>query len=391
MSKIKILDDITISKIAAGEIVERPASIVKELIENSIDANAKNIIVEIKKGGKTYIRVTDDGDGISHHEIDLAFKRHSTSKIQNIDDLNKTLTLGFRGEALASISTISKLNVLTKTENDFKGIQATLEGGKIIDKVVVGCPKGTTMIVEDVFYNIPVRKKFLKSDITESNHISDVVYRLALGNPQVSFNYIKDNKVILKTPGNNDIMSNIYILLGEDFVENLIEINYEDDLIKVHGYISKNNFYRSNRSHQYIFINKRYVKNRHISKLIEDKYKSLIPINKFPVFILFIDVDPLYVDVNIHPTKQEVKFEDQDLIDIAINFAIDLSINKVYYVPNIDLQKKESESNEEKYENINFLDKPLDEPKKDSDIDIQTLDYYLLYNNLMFGDRKSVV
>ncbi len=356
MGKIKLLDEITINKIAAGEIIERPASIVKELVENSIDAKANNIIIEIKDGGKSYIRVTDDGEGIPRDEVELAFKRHSTSKIESIEDLNNTISLGFRGEALASISTVSKIEALTKTEKDLKGIQLFLENGDILEKNSIGCPKGTTMIVRELFYNTPVRKKFLKSDLAESNCISDLVYRLALGNFQISFKYIKDNKIIIKTPGNNKLLSNIYLLLGKEFTENLNEIYYENDILKIYGYISNNTFYRGSRNHQYIYINNRYIESQHISRIIEEKYKSLIPINKFPVFIIFLEIDPLLLDVNIHPTKQEVKFKEQNLIDEAIEKAIDSEFDRLYNIPEIELPKKKSK--EDKYEDINFLDKP---------------------------------
>lgn len=358
MNRIKVLDEVTINKIAAGEIIERPASVVKELVENSIDAEAENIIIEIKDAGKSYIRVTDDGKGISNDEVDLAFKKHSTSKIESIEDLNHTISLGFRGEALASISSVSKMEGLTKAEGDLKGTQIFLEEGQIIEKNIIGCPKGTTMIVKDLFYNVPVRKKFLKSNITETRHISDLVYKLALGNPNISFKYIKDNKVIINTPGDNNLISNIYLLLGKEFVDNLKEIRYRNDKFNIYGYISNNIFYRGSRNHQYVYINNRYVKSNNISKIIEDKYKSLIPINKFPIFILFIEVDPILIDVNIHPTKQEVKFEEQHLLDIALEKAINSTLHSLYSVPEVELPNKEK--SETIYEDISFLDIPKD-------------------------------
>lgn len=356
MSNIKILDEVTINKIAAGEIIERPASVVKELVENSIDAEAKNIIIEIKDAGKSYIRVTDDGKGISSDEIDLAFKKHSTSKIETIEDLNHTISLGFRGEALASISTVGKMEGVTKSKESLKGTQIFLEDGKILEKNTVGCPKGTTMIVRDLFYNVPVRKKFLKSNITEARHISDLIYKLALGNPNISFKYVKDNKVIINTPGDGNLLSNIYLLLGKDFVDNLKKISYKNDILKIYGYTSNNIFYRGSRNHQYVYINNRYIKSNHISKTIENKYRSLIPINKFPVFILFIEIDPLLIDVNIHPTKQEVKFEEQHLLDIALEKAINSTIHSLYSVPKVELPEKKTSETE--HEDITFIDMP---------------------------------
>ncbi|HLR34405.1 MAG TPA: DNA mismatch repair endonuclease MutL [Tissierellales bacterium] len=393
MNRIKILDEVTVNKIAAGEIIERPASIVKELVENSIDAGAKNIVVEIKDAGKSYIRVTDDGKGIPNDEVDLAFKRHSTSKIEFIEDLSETISLGFRGEALASISTVSKMETLTKTKDSLKGSQLYIENGKVIEKNIVGCPIGTTMIVKDLFYNIPVRKKFLKSNITESKHISDLIYKLALGNSNISFKYIKDDRVVINTPGNNDLSSNIYLLLGKEFVENLKEVYYEDDVSKIYGYISNNIFYRGSRAHQYVYINNRYIKSHHISKIVEEKYKTLIPINKFPVFILFIEIDPMLIDVNIHPTKQEVKIEQQYMLDVAINKCINSAIHSLYSVPKVELSKKKKKKTE--YEDITFLDipkenmnssqkdekKPVDEIR-DSDEDYN--DYNNRYENINY-------
>lgn len=340
MNRIKELDEITIQKIAAGEIIERPSSIIKELVENSLDANSSNIVIEINNGGKSYIRVTDDGDGILEEDLDIAFKRHSTSKLSNVDDLYRVMSFGFRGEALASISTVSKVQVLTKTDDDLLGIQAFVEEGEVIKKRPVGCPKGTTMIVKDIFYNIPVRKKFLKSHIIEANHISDIVYKLALGNSDISFKYIKDNKVILKTSKDNDLISNIYTLLGKDFSDNFLRIDYEGSNFSISGYISNNTFYRGNRSHQYLYVNNRYIKNDHISRLIENKYKSIIPINKFPVFILFINVDPSLIDVNIHPTKQQIKFINQQLIDKELDYVIDRTLKNALSIPEVLFSKE---------------------------------------------------
>ena len=235
MNRIKVLDELTIQKIAAGEIIERPSSIVKELVENSLDAKSSNITIEIRNGGKSYIRVTDDGEGIAREDLSIAFKRHSTSKLSSADDLYQIMSFGFRGEALASISTISKVEVLTKTDENPIGTHAFLEEGNILKLESVGCPKGTTMIVTHMFYNVPVRENFLKSDMIEANNVSDIVYKLALGNPGVSFKYIKDNKVLFKTSRNNDLISNIYALLGKDFNDNLIKVNYESSNLKVHG------------------------------------------------------------------------------------------------------------------------------------------------------------
>lgn len=347
MHKIKLLDESTIQKIAAGEIIERPASVIKELIENSLDANASSIIVEIANGGKDYIRVTDDGDGILDIDLDLAFKRHSTSKIQTVDDLFKIVSFGFRGEALASIASIAKVEVLTKANDNLTGIQTFVENGEIINKKPVGCPKGTTMIVRDLFYNIPVRRGFLKSESNESAYIDDTLYRFALGNSDVSFKYIKDNKVIFNTSKNNNLISNIYSLLGKDFSNNLIKVDYKSKNAHIYGYISNNTLYRGNRKHQYLYVNKRHVRNKFIANLIENKYKSLIPINRFPIFILFIDIDPSFVDVNIHPTKQEVKFLNQEEINDSIENMILNALNNNIYIQKLTFEKEKNEAQHE--------------------------------------------
>ena len=344
MSKIKVLDELTIQKIAAGEIIERPASVVKELVENSLDAGASNIVVEIMNGGKDYIRVTDDGEGFLEEDLDLAFKRHSTSKIENADDLLKIISFGFRGEALSSISSVAKVEVLTKTDNSLTGIQAFVEEGKIKSKKPVGCPKGTTMIVRDLFYNVPVRRNFLKSKSNESAHIEDILYRLTLGNFNIAIKYIKDNKIVFYTPKNNDLISTIYSLLGKDFSNNLIEVNYKSNNFNIYGYISNNTFYRGNRKHQYFYVNKRHVRNEIITNIIENKYKSLIPINKFPVFILFIDIEPTFIDVNIHPTKQEVKFLNQEQINSALDKMLSNALNKNLYIQKVYFEREEDKS-----------------------------------------------
>ncbi|CAK7044309.1 DNA mismatch repair endonuclease MutL [Tissierella carlieri] len=348
MGKIKLLDNITIQKIAAGEVIERPLSIVKELIENSLDANSENIIIEIKNGGKSYIRVTDDGDGIEDEDLNLAFKRHSTSKLSTIEDLYRIKSLGFRGEALASISHVSKVEVMTKTSNAVGGIHAIVEEGEIKSKEVVGCPKGTTLIVKDLFYNLPVRKEFLKSDLVESNQISDIVYKVALGNLNTSFKFIRDDKVVLKTSKNNDMKTHIYSILGKEFSNNLVQIDFEEYGIHLHGYISNNNLYRSNRNHQYIYINGRYINNINISNTIENHYKSLIPLNRFPCFILFIELDPSTIDVNIHPTKQEIKFANQSEIFSVIDKAIKDTLYPSLSVPKVGFKETKEKIKEEK-------------------------------------------
>ena len=378
MGKIKILDNLTIQKIAAGEVIERPSSIVKELIENSIDANAKSIVIEIKNGGKTFIRVTDDGDGIDEEDLPLAFKRHSTSKLNKIDDLYSIMTLGFRGEALASISSVARLDILTKTSKATAGIHAQLEEGEILSINKVGSPKGTTMIVKDLFYNIPVRKKFLKSDLTEGNSVSDIVNKLALGNLNISFKFIKDDKVIINTTGNVDLKENIYTILGKDIVNGLIPIEYNDENIELKGFISNNNLYRSNRSHQYLYINGRYISNYGIAATIEGQYKSTIPLNRYPVFILYFKLNPENLDVNIHPTKQEVKFINNYDINGIVGSIIKKRLIDMLSVPKFEIPQKEEKKKEELQVLFNM------EP--DSLKDVIVKDYTLDEDNIEYMD-----
>lgn len=347
MSRIKLLDNKTIEKIAAGEIIERPSSIVKELLENSIDAGAKNIVIEIKNGGKSYIRITDDGSGIDEDDLDLAFKRHSTSKISSLDDLYKTRSLGFRGEALASISTVAKVEVMTKTIKGIGGIHAIVEEGEIIYKETVGSPKGTTMIVKDLFYNLPVREKFLNSDLIEGNHITDIIYKIVLGNFETSIKFIKDNKIILKTSRNNNMRDHIYSILGKEFSEDLISIKGETEDFKIKGYFSNNKLYRSNRSHQYVYVNNRYINNKSIRDIIEKNYKSIIPLNRFPVFILFVDIDPSIIDVNIHPTKQEISFVNQIELIEKIDELLEEYLYSSVSIPGIKFKEEKTKFNKE--------------------------------------------
>lgn len=343
MTKIKILDNLTVQKIAAGEVIENPASIVKELVENSIDAKADNIVIEIKNGGKDYIRITDNGEGMSRQDLNIAFKRHSTSKLEDIEDIYNIISLGFRGEALSSISNVAKIEVLTKSDDSSPGVNAFVQEGEITSIDNVGCPKGTTMIVRDLFYNLPVRKKFLRSKRAESNSISDIINKLALGNKHISFRFIRDNKTILQTNKTIDLLNTIYTVLGKEFSDNFIAINYQDDYIRVNGFISNNKLYRGNRSHQYLYVNKRSIENLTISKVIEGKYKSLIPLNKFPTFVLNIDINPGEIDINMHPTKQEIKFVNRDKVVKKLSKIIDGSLYQAVEIPNLDFQNKKKD------------------------------------------------
>lgn len=312
--KINILDDLTINKIAAGEVVERPSSVTKELIENSIDAGSTQIVIDIVDGGKKQIRITDNGSGILSSEVDKSFLRHATSKIKKIDDLYDLYSLGFRGEALASIASVSRLEMITKTKDEPLGTKVVLEGGKEVVKEPVGTKNGTTIIIKDLFFNTPVRQKFLKSTHAETINISDLINKLAIGNTHIQFKYINNGKLMLNTPGDGKLLSVIRSIYGKEIVENLIEINEEGKYCSICGYMGNNNIYRSNKNLQHIYINNRFVKSKIILDAISEAYKGIIPINKYGVCFLNIDINPSKIDVNIHPTKMEIKFEnDKDL------------------------------------------------------------------------------
>lgn len=341
MGKIRILDDETINKIAAGEVVERPVSIVKELVENSIDALSSSITVEIKRGGSSYIRVTDNGHGIEKADLKLAFLRHSTSKIIKADDLKNIMTLGFRGEALASIAAVSRLEVLSKVRSDESGSKLVIHGGEIREHTPLATSNGTTIIVRDLFFNIPVRKGFLKSESSEAGAISDLVYKLAMSNSSISFTYIKDGKMAIKTPGRGDIKETVYSLLGKEFIESTFSIDESRGDIELRGFISNTTLVRGNRSSQYLFVNGRTVKNMEISKAVESMYRERIPTGKYPSFVLFIDIDPKEIDVNIHPNKMEIRFKDEIKILKAIQKAVGERLKSENLIPEVKLTVKE--------------------------------------------------
>lgn len=322
MAKIKVLSKEVSELIAAGEVIDRPSSVIKELLENSIDSGATNITVEIKNGGRTYMRITDNGCGISYEDLPTAFVRHATSKIDVKEDLEKICSLGFRGEALASICAVSKVSVLTKQASDKLGSHIENEGSEIVLLEESGCPDGTTIIVRDLFYNVPARLKFLKKDVTESNAIAAIVNKIALSNPGISFKFIRDNKQELITAGDGKLFSAIYSVFGKEFSNSLLKTDYNYNGVKVSGYIVKPLSAKSKRSFQNFFVNGRYVKSVTCMVSIEEAYKNQIMVGKFPACVLMIDVDPSLVDVNVHPSKIEVKFSDEKLIYDAVYFAV---------------------------------------------------------------------
>lgn len=314
MKRINLLDENTSNKIAAGEVVERPSSVVKELIENSIDANARNITIEIEEGGEKLIKIIDDGDGIHPEDIKKAFLPHATSKIKNSSDIFSINTLGFRGEALPSIASVSKVNLKSKIQEEDFGREIIIEGGEILSFNECGINKGTSIEVKDLFFNVPARKKFLKTSSREASLISDIVSRIALANPSISFKLFNNGKKILNTYGNSNLLDVTRTIYGKNIGENIIYFEHSEDTITLYGYIGKEVIARGSRNNQSIFVNGRYIKNRTLVVAVENAFKSFSTVNKFPFFILFIEVYPENIDVNIHPTKAEIKFKDERLI-----------------------------------------------------------------------------
>ena len=343
MGNIVLLDDLTINKIAAGEVIERPASVVKELVENSIDAGANKITIEIKNGGISYIRITDNGKGFMPDDMEIAFERHATSKIRQADDLETVTSMGFRGEALASIAAISNVELVSKTAENELGKKIEVKGGNIINLEDAGCSQGTTITITDLFFNTPVRYKFLKKDFTEAGYIEDVVTRIALVHPEISIKLISSGKVVIQTSGNGDMKSVIYSIYGKDVAENIIDVNYNYEDIKITGVIGKPIIARSNRSNQLFFVNKRYIKDKVLTSAAERGYKGLLTIGKYGFLVLNIEMNPQKVDVNVHPAKLEVRFEDENKIFKAIYHAIQDSLLKEDLIPDktkIELEKQ---------------------------------------------------
>ena len=380
---IKVLSKETVEKIAAGEVIERPVSVVKELVENSIDAGATNIIIKIYDGGKRKISISDNGSGINREDVNLAFIKHSTSKIENVDDLYRIHTMGFRGEALASIKAISNVTLISKTEDEEIGSKISFfNGNKRIENISTN--KGTSIIVEDIFYNIPARKKFLKKDTYESNLINDLLYRLAIANPSIGFKYMNNDKLIFDLFSNQSLYERINSLYGYDTAINMKEVNIESDKFKIRGYISNNLLYRSNKKNQLLYINNRTVKNDAINKVINEAYKSTIPLNRFPVFFLFIDIDPSMLDVNIHPAKTEVKIQDMDELLILLNSNLKRVINSDVELKIAFSDKKDEREEETK---LNIVEK--DEEDSDEAVRITYEDDTSTQDNSVYAKSND--
>ena len=362
MGQIVLLDELTINQIAAGEVIERPQSVVKELMENSIDAGAKNITVEIKNGGISYIRVTDDGKGIAVDDMEIAFERHATSKIRNASDLKDVKSMGFRGEALASIAAISKVTLKSKTVNTDIGYETIVEGGNVISTQETSAQNGTVITVENLFYNTPVRYKFLKRDFTESGYIEDCITRIALIHPEIAIKYINSGKKIIQTTGNGSLKDTIYSIYGKDIAENVLDVDYEYEGIHISGVIGKPEIARSNKSNQIFYVNKRNIKDKTLSAATEQAFKGLLTVGKFGFLILNIDIDPEKIDVNVHPTKSEIRFSDENQAFKALFHAIRDTLLKNDLIKN-------SEKASEIDDSINYVSDNKDEASSDKAFD----------------------
>ncbi len=365
--KINVLSTETANMIAAGEVVERPASVIKELLENSIDAGAKEVTVEIKKGGVPYIRVTDDGCGIESGEVETAFLRHATSKIKGAKDLDSIATLGFRGEALASIAAVSRTEIFTKTASSDVGTLVTIEAGKVVEKDEAGCADGTTIIVRNLFFNTPARMKFLKSDSAETGYITDVINKLVLSHPEVAIKYINNGKTVLTSSGDGKLINAIYSVFGKEYADNMKKISYEDESLKVTGFVGNRTLSRKDRRHQFFFVNSRCILSRLMSSAVSEAFKTTVMTGQFPVCVLKVEVPLKSVDVNVHPAKTEVRFSDEKKIYSGVYWAVKNALTEEKYVPEITQAFKNTfEStlkNAPSYDEakqINFFIKPED-------------------------------
>ena len=350
MKKIAVLDQNTIDKIAAGEVVERPSSVVKELVENAIDAGATAVTVEITDGGKKLIRITDNGSGMESEQIPLAFLRHATSKIEKVEDLEHIASLGFRGEALSSIAAVSQVELITKTPSDISGSRYVIEGGKEIALEELGAPEGTTFLVRNLFYNTPARSKFLKSDMTEANYIHTLMEQLALSHPEISFKYIQNKQVKLHTSGNYSVKDVIYSVYGREIAKALLDVNYENSFMKVEGFVGKPEIARGNRSFENYYINGRYVKNNIITKAIENAYRGFLMQHKFPFVSLRMEMEGNDLDVNVHPAKREVRFAREQEVYDAVYDMVRSALTRREMIPkvSVDSTPAKTETKEEK-------------------------------------------
>ena len=350
MAHITVLDQNTINKIAAGEVIERPASVVKELLENAIDAKATAVTVEIRDGGISFIRVTDNGSGIPKEEVPTAFLRHSTSKIQSVEDLFTVSSLGFRGEALSSIAAVAKVELITKTPEQISGTRYQIEGGKERTLEEIGAPEGTTFLVRDLFYNTPARQKFLKTAQTEGAHVASLVEKIAMSHPEVSVRLIQNNQNKLHTSGNHNLKDMIYTVFGREIAANLLPVEHEEEIFSIRGFAGKPVIARSNRNFENYFINGRYVKSSLVAKAIEEAYRPFLMQHKYPFVLLHLKIEPEYLDVNVHPTKMELRFREEEEIYKKIYEAVSRALAQKELIPQVSLDKKKDIDEEKREE-----------------------------------------
>ncbi len=368
MPHINVLSKEIAELIAAGEVIERPSSVIKELVENSIDSGARHITVEIKNGGATFMRVSDDGCGMAFDDVPTAFLRHATSKIITKDDLDNISTLGFRGEALASISAVARVEVMTKQQDETYGTLYCIEGSTETAHEKSGCPDGTTIMIRDLFYNVPARAKFMKKDVTEANAVSQIMQKITLSHPGIAFKMIRDNRTEFSSAGDGELFSAVYAIYGRDFARDLIPVDYEYNGVKVSGYVIKPLYSKTNRAFQNFFVNGRYVRSRLCSSALENAYTNMIMTGKFPACILMIDLPPASMDVNIHPSKAEVRFTDEKTVSDAVFFAVknalmnDGLIYEFQLKPKVDWTKPAEEPQEMIQQEFMFT--PVDEIAK---------------------------
>lgn len=356
MGKIIILDENTANKIAAGEVIERPASVIKELVENSIDAGATVIQVEIRNGGISFIRVIDNGGGIADDDVEIAFERHATSKIRRADDLESISSMGFRGEALASIAAVSAVQLSTRVKSAIQGTGIEVKGGSVINVKPIGCPVGTTITVKELFFNTPARYKFLKKDSTEAGYVADVLSRLSLGYPDISFKLVSNGAVLLHTPGNGDLKSAIFSVYGAEVSKQLIEINYDDTRVKIYGYVGKAELSRSSRNQQSFYINRRYIRSKTITAALDAAYETFLMKNKYAFALLDIRLNPALTDVNVHPSKMEVKFSSEQDIYRAVYHAVNSALLSQTSIRTVSANSKEDRKV------YNFVDRTVEKP-----------------------------
>lgn len=347
MGKIVILDEVTSNQIAAGEVVERPASVAKEMIENSLDAGATSITVEIENGGISLFKITDNGSGMVKDDMVIAFERHATSKIRKTEDLNVISSFGFRGEALASIASVAEVEVISRTKDSETGYRVAIKGGNLISEEEVAATVGTTFTVKNLFYNTPARYKFLKKDYTEAGYIEDIISKIALVNPNVAFKFINNKKTIIQTTGDGNILNCIYNIYGKDIAKSIVPFREQIDGIVVEGALGKEDISRSNRSNEIFFVNERYIKNKTLTSAVENAYQTIIPIGKFPYCIINVKMPATLVDVNVHPTKTEVRFSDEGLVYRAVYHVVRDNMLKQDLVPEISEKVEETEEKHE--------------------------------------------